>query len=270
MPHILSKDSVRIHYETMGSGPPLVFVHGWSFSSSVWRFQKEALSNRYHCVCPDLRGHGQSSAPATGYALDDFASDLTALFDQLDLSGATILGWSLGALVALAAHRELRERLASLVLVSGTSRFVACEGYPHGLPSKEPRGLALRLKRNPQQALDTFFSNMFAPGELAGNAFKRIEKEGAPPSQSAALQSLQTLASADVRNMLSIVQVPVLLVHGDRDTICLADASRYMAEMLPCASLAIMEGAGHAPMLTRRSEFDGIVGSFLERVYGTD
>ncbi|MRR57973.1 MAG: alpha/beta hydrolase [Deltaproteobacteria bacterium] len=270
MPHISNKDSVSIHYETLGSGPPLVFVHGWSFSGSVWRFQKEALSNRYQCVCMDLRGHGQSSAPATGYALDDFASDLTALFERLDLSRASILGWSLGALVALAAHRELRERLASLVLVSGTSRFVACEGYPHGLPSKEPRGLALRLKRNPQQAMDAFFRGMFTPEELAGNAFKHIEKEVVLPSQSAALQSLETLASADVRYMLSSVQLPVLLVHGDRDTVCPADASRYMAEMLPCASLAILEGAGHAPMLTRRSEFDCLVGSFLERVYGTD
>jgi len=270
MPYILSKDSVSIYYETLGAGPPLVFVHGWSFSGSIWRLQKESLSERYHCVCMDLRGHGQSSAPATGYALDDFVSDLTALFERLDISGATILGWSMGALVALAAQRELRERLASLVLVSGTSKFVACEGYPHGLPSKEPRGLALRLKRNPQQAVDAFFSSMFTPEELADNTFKRLEKEAAPPSPSVAIQSLETLASADLRNMLSTVQVPVLLVHGDRDTVCLPNASRYMAEVIPCASLAIMEGVGHAPMLTRQSEFDCMVGRFLERIYGTD
>lgn len=222
----------------------------------------------------DLRGHGRSSAPVAHYAVENFVSDLKTLFEKLALSRATVVGWSMGALLTLASCPMLRDRLASLVLVSGTSRFVECDGYPHGLPSTEPRGLSLRLKRNPKQAMDTFYRTLFTPDELAGSAFKRIEAEVAPllrrPSQAAAIQSLETLMTADLRNLLACIRMPVLLVHGDRDTICPPDASRYMAETLPNATLAILEGAGHAPMLTRPADFNGIVGNFLEGVYGTD
>lgn len=274
MPFLETNDSVAIHYETVGSGPPLIFIHGWSLAEPVWRFQTECFRDRYRCICMDLRGHGKSSAPDAGYGIEEFASDLSYLCEQLDLTEATLAGWSLGAIISLAAYPRLRDRLRSLILVSGTPKFTSTEEYRHGLPAKESRGLSLRLKRNPEQTLDAFFRLMFTPEEMCDKVFEPIGREIVPllgrPSPPAALHSLDSLASADVRVVLSDIRIPVLLIHGDRDAICLPDASRYMAERIPCAHPVVMPGAGHAPMMTRPREFNSIVDDFLGRIYGID
>jgi pimeloyl-[acyl-carrier protein] methyl ester esterase len=130
------------------------------------------------------------------------------------------------------------------------------------------------LKKDFAKACEGFFRGMFTGAELSSAGYELIEAEyfhstRRPPCH-AALQALDTLAAADVRGSLATVDVPVLLAHGAGDAICPADASRWMAKALPDASLAILEGAGHAPMLTRASELNGILDDFLERVYEGD
>ena len=174
MPFCETKDSVTIYYDDTGRGHPLVFVHGWSFSGAVWRMQREFFSTRYRCVSPDLRGHGNSSAPSSGYGVQELAADMSSLIESLDLRGVTLVGWSLGVLVALSAYPGLKERLAALVFVSGTPKFTASEDFPFGLPAKETRGLALRLRRNRESALEDFSRMMFAPHELSGHNFDNV------------------------------------------------------------------------------------------------
>ena len=155
MPFFESNDMVNIHYEDCGAGRPLVFVHGWAMSVRVWRFQQElAASSRF--ISMDLRGHGQSNAPAHGYALDDFATDVVAMFARLDLTDAVLVGWSMGVQVVLQAFPVLRPRLAGLVLVAGTPKFIADAEYPHGLPPLEVKGMGLRLKRDFQRTMGAF------------------------------------------------------------------------------------------------------------------
>lgn len=271
MPHFLSSDTTAIHFEDQGAGQPVVFLHGWSLSCSVWRAQCQALSSRYRCLAPDLRGHGSSAAPDGGYSLESLVSDLAGLLEHLDIRRATVVGWSLGAMVALAAFPELRGRLSSLVLVSGTAKFTTAPGYPCALSPKEPRVLGLRLKRDREKAYHEFFNGMFPDEErnlieaerIAGE-FLRIAPK--PPCHAAA-QSLETLAAADLRDSLQGVDVPVLLVHGSSDPICPVDASRFMAIRLPHATLKVLDGAGHAPMLTRVVELNSILNDFLERIH---
>ena len=149
MPYLAASDSANLYYEETGEGKPLLFVHGWSLSSQIWLQQKEYFCIRYRCISFDLRGHGRSMPSSSGYGIDLLATDVALFIDRLCLSEVTLLGWSLGALVALAAYPAVRERLASLVLVSGTSKYCSSTDYPYGLPSKEPRSLSLLLKRNP-------------------------------------------------------------------------------------------------------------------------
>lgn len=274
MPFIETASGVTIHYETMGAGRPLVFVHGWSMSARVWLYQTEALASSYRVVTVDLRGHGESSPTASGFTLEDFATDMIELFTRLDLHNAALIGWSMGAQVALQAFTRLRGRLAALVLVGGTPVFNAAEDYPYGLPPVETRGMAVRLRRNYTKTMGDFFNGMFAEGELSHEDYQRIIREIVVgvrlPEPEVALGALDTLASSDLRSMLPEVNVPVLLVHGSRDTVSLPDASRYMAQHLPDASLQIMEGVGHAPLLSRSREFNALLGLFLEDVYGLD
>lgn len=269
MPFIETAGGVRLHYETAGEGVPLLFIHGWAMSGKVWRIQ-EGYADSNRLVIPDLRGHGLSSAPAAGYSLEDFAADLAALFDVLQLDKAVLIGWSMGVLVALEAFHLLRERLAALVLVSGTPRFTVAADYPHGLPPVEPKGLGLLLKRDFRNAVGDFFWGMFAKGELeAGEQYRLVFQDIMVqlPARHAALESLASLAGADLRSVLPTVDRPVLLIHGSADTICLPSASRFMAERLPNARLAMVEGAGHAPFLSRPADFALLLREFLDGIH---
>jgi len=273
MPFLETSKGVMIYSEEAGAGPPVVFIHGWSMSGRVWRFQRE-LSTSFRLITMDLRGHGQSAAPADGYAVEDFAADLVALFTHLGLSQAILVGWSMGVQVVLQAFPLLRPRLAGLVLVAGTPKFSANGDYPHGLPAIEVKGMELRLKRDYQKTMGEFFRGMFADGELDREQYQKIVHEivlgGRTPEPEVARRSLQTLASADLRAVLPRIDLPVLLMHGGADAICLPAASRYMMEQMPNARLELFEGVGHAPFLSRPDVVNRLLKGFADGIYGRD
>lgn len=206
--------------------------------------------------------------------MNELVADLAALFERLELQRTTLVGWSLGAQVALEAFPVLRERLAALVLVGSTPRFTSAEGFGYGLSPADVRGMALRLKRDHSRAMGDFFKGMFAPGEMTPEQYQRVVKEivipSRQPSPETALKALGALAEADQRPILPQVDRPVLLIHGSQDTICLPSASGFMAKILPDAVLEPMEGCGHAPFMTRPGEFNSLLTRFLERAYGRD
>lgn len=266
MPSITTSTGVGLHYAETGSGRPIVFLHGWAMSGRVWRFQEE-LSPSGRLLFPDQRGHGQS-APGPSYAVEDFAQDLASFFEILDLRDAVLVGWSMGVQIAIEAFPGIKGRLAALVLVAGTPRFTATGGYPHGKPAIEVKGLGVRLRRDHHKTMGEFFRGMFVDGEMDQKQYQRIVHEiimgGHAPDTEAALKSLMILSQVDLRDRLATMEVPVLLVHGDGDTICPASASGYMAQRFPQVTLKIMEGCGHAPFMTRPQEFNGLVRDFLE------
>jgi len=247
-------------------------LHGWSMSGRVWHFQKE-LADSCRLIIPDLRGHGRSSSPVSGYLLENLVGDVVALFERLDLTEAVVLGWSIGSQVALAAFSLLQTRLAGLVLVGATSRFTTTDGYPWGLPVTELRGMGLRLRRDFNGTMEEFFRGMFAPEELSCEQENRIIREivveGPLPQQAVAQATLNILASADLRAILPEIRRPVLIIHGSSDTVCPPGAARYLAKRIPDARLVELNGVGHAPFLSRPVEFNAVLRSFLrEKVYG--
>ncbi len=252
-----------LHHEDVGAGSPVVLLHGWSLSSRVFEADASLLARGRRVIAPDLRGHGRSGPGP--FTLADLAADLAALMDRLGLERAVLAGWSLGAQVALAALPLVRPRLSSLVLVSGTPRFTQGEGWPHGLPAQSVEVLAHRVRRDPARAVARFFDGMFADGELddAGRARARAVRAAIPlPDATAALAGLDILAREDLRPALGGVELPVLLVHGERDPVCPDGASRAMAKAIPGACLALVPGAGHAPFLSRPGALAAAVLSF--------
>jgi len=271
MPWYENESGVRLWYEEQGAGPALVLLHGWCMSSVVWRFQLEQLSGTFRVIAPDLRGHGRSERSGDGYSFEGFAADIAALFRRLDLRGALLAGWSLGAQVALLASPILRERLAGLVLISGTPRFTATDDFPHALAETEASGMGLKVRRNIGKALEGFTKRMFTAGELDDEALadriKALLATVPLPDPEMAMASLRALATADMRNLLSEVDLPTLIINGDRDRICLPEASEYMARRIESSCHVVLNGCGHAPFLTRYDEFDEFIVNFSRRTF---
>jgi pimeloyl-[acyl-carrier protein] methyl ester esterase len=241
-----------LHHEDVGAGAPVVLVHGWAASSATFAAESAALARTRRVIAPDLRGHGRS--PPSPFSLADLAADLAALVERLALERALLVGWSLGSLVALAAVPRVRRRLAGVVLVAGTPRFTACEGWPHGLPREHVQVLAARMRRDPARALARFDASMFAEGELDDAGRRRVEalRAGIPlPDPVAAQAGLDVLAGEDLRPALAALDLPTVLVHGERDAICPVGAARAMATAIPGATLRVLPGVGHAPFLSR-------------------
>ena len=271
MPYLETERGVTLHWEEAGAGSPVVFVHGWSMSSRSFAWQLEATAPSHRAIAYDLRGHGRSRreelALEEGHALEDHARDLSTLMEQLELSGAALVGWSMGGQVALEALPAIQDRLAALVLISTTPRFTVGGDWPHGLTEASVRALAARLEHKPQKALQRFFEGMFVAGELHETQLVDIERQvlaGAPPvSVVTARRGLEALLASDQRRRLQEVRVPTLLVHGERDPICLPAASAFAQAHIPGARRWVLPGLGHAPHLSRPALVNELLARFL-------
>ena len=257
MPTLVRDDGARLHVETLGEGPALVLLHGWSRASADLGPLASSLAPRARVILPDLRGHGRSTAaPLT---LDLLAADLAAVVAAEAPGGVAVLaGWSLGgqvALAALAAHPALRARVRALALLGATPRFTEGDGWPHGQPARAVEGLALRVRRQPGRALARFLDDCLAPGEAEALGAARLEalRAAAPPDPAAALAGLDVLATADLRAGLGALSLPALVIHGEADAIVPLAAGRALAAALPSARLATLPGAGHAPFLAHQA-----------------
>jgi pimeloyl-[acyl-carrier protein] methyl ester esterase len=198
--------------------------------------------------------------------MPDLARDLSALLERLDLRGATLVGWSLGAQVALEALPAVAPRIAGIALVSGTPRFVAGQGWPHGQAARTVEVLAHRVRRDPARAVARFFDDMFVPGEVAEEGRARLaalRDALPPPDPAAALLGLEALAHGDQRPRLAAVRVPCLVLHGEADPIVPAGAARAVAASVAGSRLEIWPGVGHAPFLSRPGPFLDLLGGFL-------
>jgi pimeloyl-[acyl-carrier protein] methyl ester esterase len=268
MATVPSSAGAPLHVAEAGSGLPLVALHGWSLSSDAVARPLAPLASRCRVLAPDLRGHGRS-AEAGPFGLTDLAADVVRLFDALGLERAVLLGWSLGALAALAALPALGARAAALALVAGTPCFTQRDGWPHGLPGRTVDAVAAQVRRDAARATARFFEGMFAPGELDAGARARADalRSATPvPSEGTLLSGLAVLREADVRHVLPAVRGPALLLHGEADAVCPPGAARALAAALPGARLALLPGAGHAPLLGRPGACLEAIGALLDEV----
>ena len=246
-------DGRRLAYRESGSGPALIMLHGWSMSSAVFSEAVEVFSSSFRVLAPDLRGHG-ASEPGPGYRLADLTGDVAAWMEKTVEGEVSLLGWSLGGQVALQLARDLKERVARVILQSSTPRFVTGDGWSAGLPAGQVKAMRRDLRRNYRKAMGDFFSQQFEEGEMSQERFWRVVdfavRAGRLPLGEVALETLETLAAADLRAELAGIKAPVLVVHGEKDRIIPFAAGAYLAKQLPVAHLAALPAAGHAPFLS--------------------
>ncbi len=270
MPYFKNRSGEQLWYEDAGSGIPLLFLHGWCMSSVVWQSQFTQLNRDFRVIAPDLRGHGKSRAVSGHFDFDRYAEDLEDLVQCLELERIILIGWSMGAQIALQAFDALTEKLAGLVLVSATPCFTVKDDFPFGLACNEAFGMRLKVTRNLIRALDGFHGRMFAEGE-AGDPhtairIKELLDSVVPPDASVAVEALDSLADADMRPLLARISLPVLILNGDRDPVCLPQASDYLAGHIKFAIQKVFSGCGHAFFITRPEMFNNEIIQFTRSV----
>ena len=119
---------IRLAYDDTGSGLPIVFLHAFPLNRSMWAPQVSALSAQFRTIAIDLRGHGESDAPLWSFSLDQYADDVAALLDHLDIPQAVLVGLSMGGYVSLAFSRAYGKRLLGLVLADTRAQADSPDG----------------------------------------------------------------------------------------------------------------------------------------------
>ncbi len=240
---------------------PLVFLHGWGLHGGIWDTVREALPGRT-VYTPDLPGYGATPAvhPYTAEALAD------ALAGQLP-AGCVLVGWSLGGMVALALAARHPDCLRGLVLVGGSPAFVNRDGWAHGLEVEVVEGFAAGLRENYRGTLLRFLSLQARGDEAARLVIERLRQTvfaRGEPDSTALSAGLGLLREVDLRDAAVQVRRPALVVHGGQDTLCPAEAGRWLASHIPGARLALHERASHAPFLSHPAWFTDVLTEFLD------
>jgi pimeloyl-[acyl-carrier protein] methyl ester esterase len=247
---------MSVHVESVGRGRPLVMLHGWGMHSGLWLPALPRLIERYRLHLVDLPGHGYSDALATPAPLS-----LSRLVEAVELAIAEtsapgplmILGWSLGGQVALEWARLRPERVGALVLMSTTPSFVQRPGWPHAMAEATLRQFGDELRVAYRPTLQRFVTLQVQGSEHARDALASLRSQlfaRGEPSPQALRDSLELLASSDLRSAIGAISKPALVIAGDRDTLTPVAAARWLASALPQASLVVVPGAAHAPFLS--------------------
>ena len=236
--------------------PPIVLLHGWGLSSKVWVPLQAQLPA---ATALDLPGHG-SALPAG----DSLAAWAEALVAQLP-DGAVLVGWSLGAHLALHIAAQHPHKAARLVLIAATPRFVQAPDWPAALPAATLADFRRDFDTTPD-ATQRRFTALQAMGDGRRREVTAALNAALTPTDAAHHPALATglrlLADTDLRPRLADVRQPVRLLHGAEDRLMPVAAAEWLADALPDARLSVFKDCGHAPQLSRPADCATLIRAF--------
>lgn len=265
---------VEIFYTDQGpsDGQPVVLIHGFPLNGESWDLQQHALLEAgYRVIAYDRRGFGASSKTASGSDYDTFAADLHALIEDLDLSDAVLVGFSMGTgEVARYLSRYGAGRIAKAAFLASLEPYLLItEDNPDGAGEQSFfDGISASVAADRHAFLTGFFRDFYNLDDLLG---ERISQEAVDASvQVANLAGSAAIAAApltwptDFRSDIPAVTVPALILHGTADNVLPIDkTARRFRDLLPDATYVELEGAPHGLLRTHGAEVNEALLAFL-------
>lgn len=260
-------NGVRLRYTQSGEGHPVVFIHGGCVDRRMWQEQLKPIGASYAVVTYDLRGHGESEGPATGYSLANLAKDLRGLLQALNITKPTLVGQSLGGNVAAEYALTYPREVTTLVLVdSGLEGF----GYSREWEEHQERRRALIAKDGVSEAV--------VRALMGGPRFELLRRD--PVKRELVRQMLaawsgknwleEGLAPAanPHTNRLGELRVPTFVVVGERDEKTFQKIAQRLTEEILVTRKALVPEAGHLAPLENPEAFNDLLLDFLGGAVG--
>jgi 3-oxoadipate enol-lactonase len=227
---------VRIAWERVGSGEPLLLIQGLGYARWGWEPVVEPLSRSFEVLIFDNRGIGESEVPPGPYTIAEMAADAVQVLDEAGVERAHVVGTSLGGMIAQELALSRPERVSKLVLACTTPG--GADAYP--MPQ---RTVDLMLAR---ATLREFTENALTPAVLP-DVVDRILAHRERTDQGYDAWAAQAAAGAgfDASGRLGALEAPTLVQHGDGDVVVDPRNGQLLAELIPGARLSVYEGGGH-------------------------
>jgi pimeloyl-ACP methyl ester carboxylesterase len=235
-------DSGLVHYEALGRGRPLIFLHGWLGSWRYWMPTMENLSDRYRTYAFDLWGFGDSDRNVPRYQVEGYVAQLDQFMEQLGIMRASLIGHALGAAVAMLAGALWPDRIERVMTVSA------------------PVSSATLNKRLMQPGGNSLIDRALG----RRTTYPEIEMEANKTDPQAVTNSARSLLNIDLKQVFDQLQMPLLMVYGERDPFVGAlqpeEIARFDSNIRPIG----LTDSGHFPMLDESSKFQRLLRDYLE------
>jgi pimeloyl-ACP methyl ester carboxylesterase len=254
---------LTIAYRQAGHGVPLVLLHGGPLDSREWRRQLEGLSDEFTVIAPDTPGCGGSSDPPDSFRQRDYADSLAAFIDAIGVERPHVLGLSFGSGLALELYRSHPEIPLSLILAS------AYAGWAGSLPPAVVEQRKKQVLRLIEETPETF-AREWIPTLLTESApaamvdeLKTILADFHPSGQRVLFTAF---ADADLRDVLPRIDVPTLLIYGEKDVRSPLSIARELHAKIPGSKLVVIPSVGHMVDMEAADRFNAEVRSFVRAV----
>ena len=265
----LAVNGVRLEARAAGTGPPLLLLHGFTGRGASWASHLAAFRRRHRTIVVDLLGHGRSDAPTdpARHAVECQADDLAALLARLDAIPADVLGYSMGARIALRLALDHPAAVRRLVLESPSAGIADAD--ERAARRARDDALAATIERGGIPAFvdrweaQPIFTSQVALSPAARRRLRAQRLANRVEGLAASLRGAGQGIAHPVGGELGVVHAPALVIAGALDATGRRRAEA-VAVALPDARFAIVEGSGHAPHLERPAAFRRLVSAFLD------
>ena len=245
-------DDIELYYEMFGEGKPIIFSHGWMGECSVWNSQIEFFSEKYKVIAYDHRGHGKSDKPKDNYSVETLSNDLDSLIQGLNLEKVTLVGHAMGGMTALTFALNHPEKVSKMVLVGSTAK----------------QSLSMRISLRIMMHIFPYESfikigidhNFSQPAEQTKKeAFNRAIQT----PKAVAYECLKESKNYDIRDRVSEIKIPTLIIVGENDKSTPIKMSRYLNGEIVGSKLKIIPQSKHIVMIDRPKELNEIIEEFI-------
>ena len=257
---VLVQDRQVIHYEVLGQGEPVLFLHGWMGSWRYWLPAMEAVAEHFRAYSFDFGGFGDSDKDTETHTIDDYVKQVIAFLDGMGIARCCLVGHSMGGMVSLKTAIDYPERIIRVVTAGAVI---------------EGSALAPLLKLTTNQLISRLF---IRPGVVAGiwkrlmvnikvgwsRWFQEVVDDSVKSDQEAVLRSVRSMRNLDLRPELPRLQVPTLVIHGSQDDIVHPNQAEIFEKIhVPAVRVVVMKKCRHFPFMDDPETFNRLLLEFL-------
>lgn len=259
MQYVQTDDGVRLAYRDLGSGRPLVLVHGLGIDGRIWDYQMPALADRFRVIVPDMRGHGESDKPDSGYSLETLTGDVDTLVTELELDDVVLVGWSLGGYVGAMYGAGRPSALGRLVVVASGVVHWGADPDVNSTYALDMAAVAEERRQDRPRAEREFVDRIFEVdvGEDTKQWVWHLCLRTPLYASLSLFDALDGLERERWREILGDIAVPTDVFHGAYDDAADRHVARHVVEDVVSEGRYVeFEHSGHVPFVEEKTRFN--------------
>ncbi len=247
--------------------PYMIILTGWGIENFVWSPFTQLLKQDYELIFAEWDNAS---------SLDDFKRIVVQIIESKNMKSFSLIGWSLGSLVAQEIAHIYSTKIKCLILIGATSRFVrgSKEEYDMGWDKQVLKRMILELNRCPEETKFNFYNKLFSKIEKQSSQnvmfLNKVNNSDKKQSMSSLVLGLNYLINTDLRQELNVICVPILLIHGENDVICPLKAAEYMKNKSKVTQLEVIKDSGHIPFFTSPQKCYDVTMNFIKHLEKDD